>query len=446
MNLLPTALRILSAEMVEKAKSGHPGMPLGMADVLSVLWTEFLVFDASQPHWFNRDRFIMSGGHGSALLYSMLYLMGFEDIIQADLATFRQKDSKLAGHPEYGKLAGIEVSTGPLGQGLGNAVGMALAERMLNARLGDDLVNHKVYVTVGDGDLMEGISEEAISLAGHLKLNHLIALWDDNKITIDGSTDLATSTNMADRFKANRWQVLTCNGHDLQDIRTALATAQNATQPVLIDCKTTIGWGAPTKQGTSKVHGAPLGTEELEALKKNLNWTQTEPFVVPQEILAYGKQMGLRGHETYLKWQQTVDSSSNKELLETFINPSLPQNFTGVFNAFKQELLQQKDPLATRKAGQIVLEKLSEHFPRLIQGSADLAGSCFTKTSHAQLITADNFSGNYVAYGIREHVMGAIMNGLSLNGFLPVASTFFSFLCGHTTLSELAKMVQHINP
>lgn len=428
MTSLANALRILSAEMVEKAKSGHPGMPLGMADVFSVLWTEFLVFDAQTPDWFNRDRFVLSGGHGSALLYSMLYLMGFEDITQADLATFRQKGSKLAGHPEYGNLKGIEVSTGPLGQGLGNAVGMAIAERLLNARFGDKLVNHKIYVTVGDGDLMEGISEEAIALAGHLKLGHLIALWDDNKITIDGSTDLATSTDIARRFTANGWQVLTCDGHNPQEIRDALATAQNATTPVLIDCKTIIGWGAPNKQGTSKVHGSPLGQAELDLLKQNLNWPEATPFTVPADILKYGKEMGARGHNAYLKWQQAKESSPNANALNDFIKTPLPPDLTDQLNAFKQELLTQKEPLATRKAGQIVLEKLADLLPFLIQGSADLAGSCFTKTSQAKPITATDFSGNYIAYGVREHVMGAIMNGLALNGFLPVGSTFFSFM------------------
>ena len=424
---LSNAVRMLSAEMVETAKSGHPGAPLGLADIATVLWTKFLKFNPKHPKWANRDRFIISGGHASAMLYSLLYLSGFEDITLDDLKNFRQLDSKTAGHPEYGVLSGIEATTGPLGQGLAMGVGMALSEKMASARLGTDLVNHKVYLTCGDGDLMEGISEEAISLAGHLKLNNLIVLWDNNGITIDGSTNLSTSTNQIARFEANGWKTTEIDGHDYEQIEQALNEAQKSDKPVFIACKTLIGYGAPTKAGKTSVHGAPLGAEELAGLRKSLNW-EYSAFEVPADILSDWRKAALQGKSLYDAWQEKAVQNPNYEKMQQMLNTELPANFDVLYAEYKNKLLQEKPDLATRKSSQNALETLSKLISNFAGGSADLTPSNLTNTTNSKIIDTSDYSGNYIEYGIREHVMGAVMNGIALHGFFrPYGGTFFVF-------------------
>ncbi|MBP5535141.1 MAG: transketolase [Alphaproteobacteria bacterium] len=424
---LANAVRFLSADMVQRANSGHPGAPLGMADIVTVLWTKFLKFNPAQPKWPNRDRFVLSGGHASAMLYSLLYLSGYADITIEDIKNFRQIDSKTAGHPEYGVLAGIEATTGPLGQGLAMGIGMAISEKMAKARLGKDLIDHKIYITCGDGDLMEGISEEAISFAGHLKLNNLIVLWDNNGITIDGKTGLATSTNQLARFEANGWQVLTTDGHDANALENILMEAQKSEKPVLIACKTTIGYGAPTKAGTPKVHGSPLGEEELNGLRKALNW-DSQPFEIPTDILSAWRQAGTRGKALCDEWQQKAASNPFYAKMQKMLSGKLPDNFDADFQKYKDSLLVEKPSIASRKSSQNTLEKAVALIPNLIGGSADLTASNLTNTSNSKVITSDDFSGNYIEYGIREHAMGAIMNGIALHGFFkPYGGTFFVF-------------------
>ncbi|MBR4927558.1 MAG: transketolase [Alphaproteobacteria bacterium] len=425
---MANALRFLSADMIERAKSGHPGMPLGMADIATVLWTKFLRFDAKNPSWFNRDRFILSNGHGSALMYSLLYVLGYEDISLDDLKNFRQLGSPTAGHPERHLLQGIDFSTGPLGQGLTSAVGMALAERLLNARFGNELVDHKTYVFVGDGCLMEGISEEAISLAGHLNLNKLIVLWDNNHITIDGDTSITTSTNMHKRFESNGWRIEMCDGHDFASIERALRGAQTSDKPVLIDCKTTIGYGAIGKEGTPKCHGAPLGADVITDMRKNLNWDYA-PFDIPEDILRAWNECGLRGQSDRLVWDKTVKKHPKATEFLNFISGNLPDDFTEQMAKIKADLLNQTDPIATRKASQIVLSKLTQLIPNLIGGSADLTPANYTNTPTSTAITKENYAGNYINYGIREHAMAAIMNGIVAHGgFIPYGGTFLSFV------------------
>lgn len=424
---LANAVRFLSADMVQRANSGHPGAPLGMADIVTVLWTKFLKFNPEQPKWANRDRFVLSGGHASSMLYSLLYLSGYSDITIDDIKNFRQIDSKTAGHPEYGALAGIEATTGPLGQGLAMGVGMAISEKMAAARLGSDLIDHKVYITCGDGDLMEGISEEAISLAGHLKLNNLIVLWDNNGITIDGKTSLATSTSQAARFEANGWTVLNADGHDADDLEKVLNQAQNSAKPVFIACQTTIGYGAPTKAGTPKVHGSPLGDEELQGLRKTLNWT-AKPFEIPKDILDAWRTAGMRSKAIYDEWLKKAVSSPNYAHMQIMLSGALPNNFDSDFQKYEDSLVAEKPTLATRKSSQKALEKAVVLVPNLVGGSADLTASNLTNTSDSKVITSDDFSGNYIEYGIREHAMGAIMNGIALHGFFrPYGGTFFVF-------------------
>lgn len=424
---MATALRFLSADMIEQAHSGHPGMPLGMADIATVLWTKFLRFDVSHPHWFDRDRFVLSNGHGSALLYALFYVLGYEDISQEQLKKFRQFGSRTAGHPERNLAAGVDYSTGPLGQGLAAAVGMALAEKMLNARFGDDLVNHKTYAFVGDGCLMEGLSEEAISLAGHWRLNKLIVLWDDNAVTIDGATTIATSTDMKQRFEANGWSVLTCNGHDFDEIEKALSLAQESDRPVFIDCKTVIGFGATGKSGTPACHGAPLGTMEIEAMRRTLEWPY-KPFEVPAEILQVWRLAGYRNEGARRQWEDRVARDKNKNDFEQMISGKLPTDFDEQMVAFEQKLIQQLKPMASRKSSQTVLSELVRIVPNLVGGSADLTAANYTNTPDSVAVTHYNYAGNYVNYGIREHAMGAIMNGLAAHGgFIPYGGTFLSF-------------------
>ncbi len=419
MNLqkLSTTLRVLSADMIEKAKSGHPGASLGMADIATVLWAKFLRFDAENPNWPNRDRVIFSNGHAVPLMYAMLYMMGTKGIQLDDLKNLRQLGSITPGHPERGITPGVDFSAGPLGQGLAGAVGMALAERIMNQRMGGT-IHHKTYCFVGDGCLMEGISEEAISLAGLWELKNLIVLWDDNHITIDGATDLSTKTDQQVRFMANGWTVLTCDGHNMESIEQALNLAQKSRKPVLIDCKTTIGYGAPNKSGKSCVHGSPLGAEELKALKENLNWN-LEPFEIPEDVLKFTHEIGKRGHGEYENWFK-----------------NLPDNFEQIWqnhiyfalDNLKNEWLKTRPQLGTRNLSQSVLETLLTQIPSLVGGSADLGASNLTKTKVSQDILPPNYQGNYVNYGVRELAMAGIANGLAAHGgLLPYTSTFFVF-------------------
>ncbi len=396
---LANCVRFLSIDAVERANSGHPGMPMGMADVATVLFTEFLKFDPKNPSWANRDRFVLSAGHGSMLIYSLLHLTGYENVTLDDLKNFRQLHAKCAGHPEYGHVDGVETTTGPLGQGIATAVGLALAEKMQAAR--NSQIDHKTYVIAGDGCLMEGISQEAISFAGNLNLNKLVVLWDNNSISIDGKVSLATSENMKLRFEACGFEVIQIDGHNFDEIRAALKKAQNATKPTLIDCKTTIGFGSPSKAGSEKCHGSPLGAEEVKKTREALGWNH-EPFTIPQDLRQEWLRLGSRTKATEVKVE--------------------PKNLDiGQFDF-------PKTTQATRKSSNQVLEFLTANLPSLIGGSADLTESVLTKTPHTKPVTKDDFSGRYIHYGVREHAMGAIMNGIALHSnFLPYGGTFLVF-------------------
>ncbi|WP_375704449.1 transketolase family protein, partial [Bartonella sp. AD328YNZD] len=423
-NQMANAIRFLAIDAIEKANSGHPGLPMGAADIATVLYTKFLAHDPKKPRWPNRDRFVLSAGHGSMLLYALLYLSGYEDIGIEDLKNFRQLGAKLAGHPEYGHVAGIETTTGPLGQGLANAVGMALGERLQNARFGD-LINHYTYALVGDGCLMEGISQEALSLAGHLKLNKLIVLWDDNNISIDGEISLADSTDQIARFKASGWETHKVNGHDQAAIARAIEAAQNSDKPTLIACKTTIGFGAPNKAGTNKVHGAPLGAREITETRIALGW-DAEPFVIPADILDNWRLASLNAAKKRQKWEEKFADLpvSERVEFERLMRGDLVGGFDGAIDAYKQKLVEERPVVATRKASEMALEVINEVITETIGGSADLTGSNNTKSSQMKSISADDFSGRYLHYGIREHAMGAIMNGLALHGgFIPYGGT-----------------------
>ncbi|YBV96344.1 transketolase [Phyllobacteriaceae bacterium JZ32] len=428
-NRMANAIRFLSMDAVEKANSGHPGLPMGAADIATVLYTRFLKHDPKNPHWPDRDRFVLSAGHGSMLLYSVLYLSGYEDITIDEIKNFRQLGSRTAGHPEYGHAAGIETTTGPLGQGLANAVGMALGERILNAQFGDDLVNHYTYVLAGDGCLMEGISQEAISLAGHLKLNKLIVFWDDNNISIDGPVSLADNTDQAARFAASGWNTLSIDGHDQEAIAQAVEKARASDKPTMIACKTTIGFGAPNKAGTNKVHGSPLGAEEIAATRKALGWEEA-PFVVPADILDAWRLAGLNAARKRQEWEKrlTAADADTRAEFERRIRGDLPGTFEQAIIDYKKKLSAEKPKVATRKASEMALEIINGVVPETIGGSADLTGSNNTKTSQTKPITPDDYSGRYVHYGIREHGMAAAMNGLSLHGgIIPYGGTFLTF-------------------
>ncbi len=420
---MATALRILSADMVNEAKSGHPGAPLGMADMVAVLYARFLRFNPENSRWFNRDRVIFSNGHASALVYSALHFAGYKKMTMSQLKKFRQMGSLTAGHPEL-DTEGVDFATGPLGQGLAGAVGMALAERMLNTEYGDELVNHKTYCFVGDGCLMEGISEEAMSLAGLWKLKNLIVLWDDNTITIDGHTEMATKTDMKKRFEANGWQVFTCDGHDFKALEKALSRAQKAKKPTLIDCKTIIGFWAGEVANTPKVHGSPLSPEALATLKANLKWTAA-PFKMPDEIYDMWRLSAEKNQKEYEKW---VALAGKNAVFTERMSGKLPKELEDLFKNLKQQFLTEKPEIATRKSGQMILSALLEKMPQLVGGSADLGASNLTKTVASKAISAKDFQGNYINYGVREHAMGGITNGLAAHGgFLPYASTFFVF-------------------
>lgn len=422
---MANAIRFLSADAIEKSKSGHPGMPLGMADVATVLFSKFIKLDAANPRWFDRDRFVLSAGHGSMLLYSLLYLTGYEDICLDDLKNFRQLGAKTAGHPEYGHLAGIDMTTGPLGQGITSAVGMALAERIIAAKYGEDVCSHYTYVIAGDGCLMEGISEEAISMAAHLGLNKLIVFWDNNNITIDGSVSAANSTDQIKRFQAVGWNTIEIDGHNYDQIEQAVAAAQKSDKPTLVACKTQIGYGAPTKCGTSKCHGSPLGEEELAAMRQNLNWNY-EPFEVPADVLEAWRAAGSRSHDAFLSWEKRA-RAKGREFLDV-IADKLPAGWDKELNELKRQAVKEKTKVATRKASQMCLEAIVPHIPEIVGGSADLAASNLTFTSASKTVTKDDYNGNNVMYGIREHAMAAIMNGMALHGgIIPFGGTFFVF-------------------
>ena len=423
---LANAIRFLSLDAVQKANSGHPGMPMGMADVATVLFTQFLKFDAADPHWPDRDRFILSAGHGSMLLYSLLYLLGYNDMTLDEIRNFRQLGSKTAGHPEYGHATGIETTTGPLGQGLANAVGFAMAERHLNARFGNDLVSHKTYALAGDGCLMEGISQEVITLAGHLKLNNLIVLWDDNGISIDGKVSLSDSTDQLARFASAGWAVSRIDGHDAAEIAAALAAAQMSGKPVLIACKTIIGFGAPNKQGTSATHGSALGNEEVAATRKHLNW-DFPPFEIPQALLETWRAAGSRGGAERAAWSNRLAASTRKADFNRAVEGALPA-LAPAIAAYKQDLAKSPPWIATRNASQNALDVINGSVPETIGGSADLTGSNNTKSKDMKAFTAADYGGRYVYYGIREHGMAAAMNGMALHGgVIPYGGTFLCF-------------------
>ncbi|MBS0236124.1 MAG: transketolase [Proteobacteria bacterium] len=427
-NKYANAIRLLAVDMVEAAKSGHPGMPMGMADVATVLFRDFLKFHPADPYWPNRDRFVLSAGHGSALLYSILYLTGYEEFNLDELKRFRQLHSKTPGHPEHGLAGGIETTTGPLGQGLANAVGIGIAERALNAKFGDELISYKTYVIAGDGCLMEGISQEAISLAGHLKLSNLVVLWDDNHISIDGDTSLATSDNQLARFAASGWEVHAIDGHNYEQISASLAAAQLASAPTMIACKTTIGYGSPNRAGTSHAHGSPLGEKEVELTRKQLNWPYPA-FMVPAEILSAWRSFSSRNNLAYEAWSKASKTKRGKRLLEHITSGNKHW-----YEAMKQglaslcaELAQQSPAEATRRSSQRVLEKICPLIPELIGGSADLTPSNNTYVAMQNNITPRSYNGSYIHYGVREHAMGAVMNGLALSGFIPYGGTFLTF-------------------
>ncbi len=424
---MANAIRALAMDAVEKANSGHPGMPMGMADVATVLFGRFLKFDPAHPDWPDRDRFVLSNGHGSMLLYALLYLTGYADIAIDEIKRFRQLGSRTAGHPEYGHAAGIETTTGPLGQGLGNSVGMAIAERIMAARFGADLVDHRTYVMVGDGCLMEGISHEAISLAGHLRLSKLTVLFDDNHITIDGPTSLAVSEDQLARFRAAGWGAEAIDGQDAEAVAAALTRAQTADRPSLIACRTTIGYGAPKKAGTAAAHGSPLGAEEIAGARAKLGWT-APPFVVPDPILAAWRAVGQRGKPGFEAWQKRHAEHADRAEFDRRIRGDLPAAADSAINAVKKAASAEAPKLATRQSSLRVIEALAPVMPELVGGSADLTGSNNTKAKEMAPVTAQNYGGNYIYYGVREHGMAAAMNGLALHGgIVPYGGTFLCF-------------------
>lgn len=425
---LANAIRFLSADAVQKANSGHPGMPMGMADVATVLFKNFLKFNPKDPKWADRDRFVLSAGHGSMLIYSLLYLTGYEQATIKEIKNFRQLGSRMAGHPEYGHLDGVETTTGPLGQGISTAVGMALAEKLLAEKYGKDIVDHYTYVIAGDGCLMEGISQEAISLAGHLCLNKMIVLWDNNNITIDGKVSVSSSEDQFRRFEAAGWDTFDVDGHNHSDVEAAIANARRTSRPSLISCRTVIGKGAPNKQGTEHVHGSPLGDAEIAAARAELGWNYP-PFEVPEDVIMEWRQIGMRGQGIYNEWKSRLNAFDAKDEFTRVMNGQLPVGWQQKMAVYKQKLVTDKPKEATRKASQMALEALVPAVPEMLGGSADLTGSNLTKTSKMKSVTPDDFSGNYMHYGIREHGMAACMNGIALHGgFIPYSGTFFAFV------------------
>jgi len=424
---LANVIRMLSLDAVETAKSGHPGLPLGMADVATVLFSRFLKFDAKNPGWADRDRFVLSAGHGSMLLYSLLWLNGYPEVTLEDLKTFRKVGSPTAGHPEHGDLPGIETTTGPLGQGIANAVGMALAEAILNARFGADLVDHKTYVIASDGDLMEGISQEAIALAGHLKLNKLIVLWDHNNITIDGSITLSDSTDQLERFAASGWATDSCDGHDAADIFRALEKAQASDRPVLIACRTIIGFGMGARAGTQKAHSDAPGAEIVAATRKELGWTY-EPFIVPDDLLNQWRAIGTQGAAACAAWQDRVKASKRAQEFRDTIDDVIPASLSTALGALKEKLSAERPSAGTRKMSEKALDVINGELQTTIGGSADLTPSNNTRSKGLVEVKTGDFNGRYIHYGIREHGMCAAMNGMALHGgVIPYGGTFMVF-------------------
>ena len=428
-NQLSNAIRFLSIDAVQKANSGHPGMPMGMADVATVLFKYHLRFNPKNPNWINRDRFILSAGHGSMLLYSLLYLTGYKSISIDDIKNFRQLNSICAGHPEYKKGTGIETTTGPLGQGLANAVGMAIAEEIFRKKFGQAVINNKTYVIASDGDLMEGISHEAMSLAGHLKLKNLIVFFDNNKISIDGSTSLSVSDNYKKRFESYGWSFQEINGHNEKQISKAIKKASKSKKPTIISCKTIIGFGSPNKSGKASSHGSPLGDDEISLVRKKLKWN-SQPFEIPREIFDEWREIGKKGDQLELKWLETVNKK-NPKIKSEISKVSEKFDFAGLEKLIfeeKERNYEVKPSLATRQCSMATIEKISSFLPQLIGGSADLSGSNNTKTNNSKIINSKNFNGNYIHYGVREHGMAAIMNGLALyGGLIPYGGTFLIF-------------------
>ena len=428
LKLMANAVRCLSLDAVAKANSGHPGLPLGFADVATVLFSEFLKFSPLKPNWADRDRFILSAGHGSMLIYSLLYLTGYEDCSLEEIKNFRQLHAKTAGHPEYGYLNGVETTTGPLGQGVSNAVGMAIAERHLNARFGDELVNHKTYCMVGDGCLMEGISYEALSIAGSLNLKNLIVLWDNNNITIDGNTEITRNEDMKMRMESINFKYLKADGHNYDEIRKVLQEAQNSDRPVFIDFKTKIGYCSP-KEGTSKCHGSPIKGEDLIATKKALGCESWGDFEIPNNVLELWRKAPERNEELFAEWKKNTETSDKFEEFSRVVKNDFDDNWKAELENFKDEVIKEAPKEATRKSSQRVLEVLTKNIDLLIGGSADLTGSVLTNTTAtSEVLNKNNYGGRYINYGIREHAMAGIMNGLALHkGVIPYAGTFFCF-------------------
>ena len=426
---LSNAIRFLSVDAVQKANSGHPGMPMGMSDVATILFKYYLRFNPKNPEWINRDRFVLSAGHGSMLLYSLLYLTGYEKIKIEDIKNFRQLNSICAGHPEYEKGSGIETTTGPLGQGLANSVGMAIGQEILKKKFGSDLINNKTYVIASDGDLMEGISHEAMSLAGHLNLKNLIVFFDNNKISIDGPTSLSVSDNYKKRFESYGWSFQEINGHNFKQIFNATKKATKSKKPSIISCKTVIGFGSPNKSGKASSHGAPLGDDEIKLVRKKLGWKH-ESFEVPEEIMNSWKEIGSKGEKLEKDWNSILDKKNSKikEEYERLIKEELPSELDKILGDEKLKFFQTKPKMATRQCSSSVINSISNILPELIGGSADLSGSNNTKTESSKIITSKNFSGNYIHYGVREHAMAGVMNGMALyGGLIPFGGTFLIF-------------------
>ena len=427
---LTNAIRFLSIDAVQKANSGHPGLPMGMADVATVLFKYYLRFNPKNPSWISRDRFVLSAGHGSMLLYSLLYLTGYKSVSIKDIQNFRQLNSICAGHPEYKKNSGIETTTGPLGQGLSNAVGMAIAEEIMKKKFGSSLINHKTYVIASDGDFMEGISHEVMSLAGHLKLKNLIVFFDNNKISIDGSTKLAVSDNYRKRFESYGWFFQEVNGHNEKQISKAIKKSLSSKKPNLISCKTVIGYGSPNKSGKASSHGAALGEEEVQLVRKKLKW-KFEPFVIPKEILSEWRKFGEKGSLQEKKWHTVYNNKSIKikDAFSRVLNNRLPKNFDKIIEEQKKKFFGLKPNIASRQSSAKFLEEIIKNLPELVGGSADLSDSNNTKTKHSTVIKPSNFNGNYIHYGVREHGMAGIMNGMALHGgIIPYGGTFLIFL------------------
>jgi transketolase len=426
---MANAIRFLAIDAVEQAKSGHPGMPMGMADVATVLFSRFLKFDPADPAWPDRDRFVLSAGHGSMLLYALLHLTGYEGVTSDQLRAFRQWGSKTPGHPEYGHTPGVETTTGPLGQGIATAAGMALAERLMNARFGDDFVDHYTYVIAGDGCLMEGLSHEAISLAGHLGLAKLIVLFDDNEISIDGATSLSCSDDQLARFKASGWSASRIDGHDPEAIAAAIERARNSDRPSLIACRTVIGFGAPNRQGTEKAHGAPLGTEEIAKTRAALDWPHA-PFQIPESVLEQWREIGARGHVARRNWIERTRrlNSAPRSPFHDALNRNLPCGYTQAIAQICTRFAAERPNIATRQASQLVIDAIAEAMPNLLGGSADLTHSNLTRAKTQQPVRPGQFEGSYIHYGVREHAMAAAMNGIALHGgFIPYGGTFLTF-------------------